>query len=217
MITFLALLATAAVSWQSPPQGVLYDVRYDAGRAYEGTARISVASGGAVSGSLAIETPLRMSGDIRGTIAGGRVTFDHPYTIGDCTGRMQGSGAVSRNGASIEGTVEIGGACVPQPLKGTFRFTRRAEGAQAAPPQPGISWEPYTLRTDAGPIEADLGRLLVPERRSNPASRRITIAFARLRSTSPSPGAPIVYLDGGPGGSGVSTAQVPAFGALFRR
>jgi pimeloyl-ACP methyl ester carboxylesterase len=115
----------------------------------------------------------------------------------------------------IEGAVELAGACVPQPLKGTFRFTRRPEAPVAAS-KAGIRWEPYTLRTDAGPIEAELGKLQVPERRADPASRRITIAFARLRSTSPSPGVPTVYLDGGPGGSGVGAAQVPALGAMFR-
>jgi pimeloyl-ACP methyl ester carboxylesterase len=83
-------------------------------------------------------------------------------------------------------------------------------------PQSPIRWEPYALRTDAGSMDAELGRLQVPERRSNPDSRQITIAFARLRSTSPAPGAPIVYLDGGPGGSGVGAAQVPVLSALFR-
>src|SRR5690606_41537002 len=34
--------------------------------------------------------------------------------------------------------------------------------------------------------------------------------------TSPAPGAPIIYLDGGPGGSGVGVAQTPTFGPLFR-
>lgn len=37
----------------------------------------------------------------------------------------------------------------------------------------------------------------------------------RLRSRSSSPGSPIVYLDGGPGGSGVGVAEIPAYFRLF--
>jgi pimeloyl-ACP methyl ester carboxylesterase len=101
------------------------------------------------------------------------------------------------------------------PLIAAFVF---ALVSQAAPPPaaPQVTWEPYSLRTDAAPLEAELGRIRVPERRANAASRPITIAFARLRSTSATPGAPIVFLDGGPGGSGVGAAQSPAFAALFR-
>src|SRR5690606_40308726 len=73
--------------------------------------------------------------------------------------------------------------------------------------RPEITWEAYELRTDDGPIAAELGRLQVPERRGAPDARMITLAFARIRSTSPAPGAPIIYLDGGPGGSGVGVAQ----------
>jgi hypothetical protein len=96
MTLFFALLAAAGLSLQPPPQGVLYDVQYDTGRVYEGTARIAVAPDGAVTGELTIESPFRITGEVRGSVAGGRLTFDHPYTLGDCTGRMHGAGDVSR-------------------------------------------------------------------------------------------------------------------------
>lgn len=90
--------------------------------------------------------------------------------------------------------------------------------AQAPSPAPAgvIEWRPYELATDSEPIAAELGKLSVPERRAHPASRRITIAFARIKSTSHNPGPPVIYLDGGPGGSGIGAARVPHFGALFR-
>lgn len=92
--------------------------------------------------------------------------------------------------------------------------------SQAPPPMASgasaISWQPYQLATDTEPIEAELGRLTVPERRGNPGARPVTIAFARIRSTSASPGAPVIYLDGGPGGSGIGAARIPAFASLFR-
>src|SRR5262245_3984851 len=60
-------------------------------------------------------------------------------------------------------------------------------------------------------IEAEMGRLEVPERHGRKGSRTIELAFVRFRSTSPRPGPPIVYLAGGPGGSGISAARGSRF------
>lgn len=70
--------------------------------------------------------------------------------------------------------------------------------------------EPYSFRlADGSELAAERGTFSVPEDRNDPRSRRIEIGFVRFRSTSPHPGAPIVYLAGGPGGSGVATARGP--------
>jgi pimeloyl-ACP methyl ester carboxylesterase len=53
------------------------------------------------------------------------------------------------------------------------------------------------------------GEFTVPENRSNPASRKITIKYLRFPSTAKKPGYPIVYLAGGPGGSGMGALQGP--------
>ena len=75
---------------------------------------------------------------------------------------------------------------------------------------PTLTVEPYEFRLrDGSMLAAERGRFTVPEDRSDPDARRIEIGFVRFRSTSASPGAPIVYLAGGPGGSGVGTAQGP--------
>jgi pimeloyl-ACP methyl ester carboxylesterase len=66
-------------------------------------------------------------------------------------------------------------------------------------------------------VDAELGVLLVPENRGNPLSNLIELAFVRFKSTAKNPGAPIVYLAGGPGGSGVGTAigsRFPLFMAM---
>ena len=79
-----------------------------------------------------------------------------------------------------------------------------------AQPAPELRIEPYEFRLrDGSTLAAERGRFTVPEDRGDPASRRIEIGFVRFRSTNPNPGAPIVYLAGGPGGSGVFTAQGP--------
>jgi pimeloyl-ACP methyl ester carboxylesterase len=65
--------------------------------------------------------------------------------------------------------------------------------------------------------DVEFGTLLVPENRSDPQSNLIELAFVRFKSTSKSPGSPIVYLAGGPGGSGIGAARgsrFPLFMAL---
>jgi pimeloyl-ACP methyl ester carboxylesterase len=78
--------------------------------------------------------------------------------------------------------------------------------------------EPYIFET-AGKVkvDAEFGRLWVPENRRRPDSRLIELAFVRFKSTSKNPGSPIIYLAGGPGGSGIATARgtrFPLFMAL---
>ncbi len=66
-----------------------------------------------------------------------------------------------------------------------------------------------------GKVAAEIGRFSVLEDRARPEGRRIELVFARLRSTAAQPGPPIVYLDGGPGGSGIGLARVPDYYRLF--
>jgi len=86
-----------------------------------------------------------------------------------------------------------------------------AEAATAASSRaPELRLEPYAFRlADGTDLAAERGTFTVPEDRNDPRSRRIEIGFVRFRSTNPHPGAPIVYLAGGPGGSGVATARGP--------
>ena len=78
--------------------------------------------------------------------------------------------------------------------------------------------EPYVFGPRSGDsVEAVRGQFIVPENRDNPDSRPITLTYVRFPSTIPDPGSPIVYLAGGPGGSGISTARgrrFPLFMAL---
>jgi len=75
---------------------------------------------------------------------------------------------------------------------------------------PALRVEPYQFTlADGSALAAERGTFAVPEDRNDPASRRIEIGFVRFRSTNANPGAPIVYLAGGPGGSGVATARGP--------
>ena len=51
------------------------------------------------------------------------------------------------------------------------------------------------------------GRVIVPENRQNAESRMITLNYVRFPATGATQGNPIIYLSGGPGGSGIQTAK----------
>ncbi|GAA0872296.1 alpha/beta fold hydrolase [Gangjinia marincola] len=56
-------------------------------------------------------------------------------------------------------------------------------------------------------VQAELGTFRVPLNRSNTDTTTIPLSFIRFKSTNPNPASPIVYLAGGPGGSGSETAK----------
>ncbi len=60
-------------------------------------------------------------------------------------------------------------------------------------------------------VDVEFGELTVPENRQKPDSRLIQIAFVRFKSTARKPAPPIVYLAGGPGGSGIAAARGSRF------
>ena len=55
-------------------------------------------------------------------------------------------------------------------------------------------------------VPVDFGTLYVPENRNDPNGKLIGIVFLRMKSTSKNPGPPIIYLEGGPGVSGINSA-----------
>lgn len=89
--------------------------------------------------------------------------------------------------------------------------------AQDLPPRPPalppghLRVEPYTLRPQGGgaPIAAELGRLTVLESRARPDGATIELAFVRLKTRASRPEPPVVWLAGGPGGSGIEDAEGP--------
>ncbi|MDT7603182.1 MAG: hypothetical protein QOF61_1179 [Acidobacteriota bacterium] len=81
-----------------------------------------------------------------------------------------------------------------------------------------LNVKPYVFQNQKGEkTDAEFGVLVVPENRRDPQSNLIELAFVRFKSTAKTPGAPIVYLAGGPGGSGIGTAtgsRFPLFMAM---
>jgi pimeloyl-ACP methyl ester carboxylesterase len=73
--------------------------------------------------------------------------------------------------------------------------------------------EPHEFKTRSGvAVETELGTFLVPENRSQAISAKaITLRYIRFPATTISPGPPIVYLAGGPGGAGTDAGRGSRF------
>ncbi|CAL4869420.1 hypothetical protein MMA231_03712 (plasmid) [Asticcacaulis sp. MM231] len=70
----------------------------------------------------------------------------------------------------------------------------------------------FTFETASGEtIEAFRGAFTVPENRAHPNGRQLEVHYVRFPATGTQPGAPIIYLSGGPGGSGIETAKHERF------
>lgn len=71
---------------------------------------------------------------------------------------------------------------------------------------------PWTFENREGhKVDSEKGSFVVKENRTKRNSREIELKFVRFKSTNPNPGYPIIYLAGGPGGSGIRTAQGDRF------
>ena len=85
--------------------------------------------------------------------------------------------------------------------------------AHAAPNDEAITFEARSGEA----VDAYRGSLSVPMNRSDPDSAMIELAYVRFPAITDTPGSPIIYLSGGPGGSGIDTAtgeRFPLFMAM---
>jgi len=72
--------------------------------------------------------------------------------------------------------------------------------------------EAIVFKSAAGQTtDAIRGSFQVPENRADPGSRMLTLRYVRFPATTAKPGPPIIYLSGGPGGSGIETAKRERF------
>ncbi|WP_339745702.1 alpha/beta fold hydrolase [uncultured Maricaulis sp.] len=83
---------------------------------------------------------------------------------------------------------------------------------QPAAAQNALAEETIEFTAQSGDSTAAFhGTFEVPENRADPHSRMITLSYIRFPATGDHPGSPIIYLSGGPGGSGSGTARGPRF------
>jgi pimeloyl-ACP methyl ester carboxylesterase len=90
--------------------------------------------------------------------------------------------------------------------------------AAAGPPTPSLTFHAITFKPAGGePVAAEAGVLTVPENRHGGSGKMIELHLVRFPATARPAGPPIVYLAGGPGGSGIAAARgsrFPLFMAL---
>ncbi len=90
-------------------------------------------------------------------------------------------------------------------------FTSNAQGVAAGK----LTIERYVFESAKGEkVDAEMGKLIVPESRRKSNGRQVELAFVRFRQTGKGSGTPIIYLAGGPWGSGIGAARGTRF-ALF--
>lgn len=90
--------------------------------------------------------------------------------------------------------------------------------ALAADVHAALEFEPYAFETQAhGTIAAEAAFLEVPRRHDQPHGPQMRLKVVRLKATGgDGTAAPVVYLAGGPGGSGINTARGPRWPVFDR-
>lgn len=80
--------------------------------------------------------------------------------------------------------------------------------SSASADDPEVTLVPRTFQTADGlTIDAQYGRLWVPENRNSGSDEEILLSFVLFPCTGETKGPPIIYLAGGPGGSGINAAM----------
>ncbi len=75
-----------------------------------------------------------------------------------------------------------------------------------------LQWQPYEIHGPQSQVaKGELAYITVPENRQADNKKQIKLGFVKLPGTAANPGNPIVYLAGGPGGSGTWTARHARF------
>ncbi|MCS7475729.1 alpha/beta hydrolase [Umezawaea endophytica] len=95
-------------------------------------------------------------------------------------------------------------------------LTARPDPTLAVPDGAGagsLALEQCDFDTEAGPVAADCGTLVVSESRRDPSSDLIALPVVRVRASSPNPGAPVFRLAGGPGGTNMAFPQASRLNA----
>ena len=95
------------------------------GTPYRGTMDLSTASGGAVSGSFAVDDPTPVVGSVEGTIVADTLDFQMPYEIlqNGCAGTVYGRGAIVEGGTGFGAPIRLDDSCGGE-LSGTATVTR---------------------------------------------------------------------------------------------
>jgi hypothetical protein len=124
-----ATLGLAVTAAQTPPAAT-YDAVFDVqGQQYVGTTTFMIDKAGKVSGTMKLVDPATVNAKLGGDVAKGVWTFKYAFTMDNqgtpCEGTLSGTAKVNDAQTEAAGDVTITGSCSPDPLAGTFKFTRK--------------------------------------------------------------------------------------------
>ncbi len=108
-----------------------YNLVFDFGDTpYTGTMALTFAKE-TVTGTMKIESPMPVTGDVEGTLKGDALVLDYPFKMESesCGGRVHVEGKMTEKQDGASGTAKTDGGCSPdgQPVSGTFTLKLAAE------------------------------------------------------------------------------------------
>src|SRR5574340_301370 len=124
----LSLLAAAAVAQDAPKtiasQPRAYNLVFDFGDTpYTGTMSLTIAKE-TVTGTMKIDSPMPVTGDVDGTLKGDVLTLDYAFKMESegCGGRVHVEGKMAAKQDEASGSAKTDGGCSPdgQPVSGSF-------------------------------------------------------------------------------------------------
>lgn len=136
---WLGLLAVAAAACSGNPMpgdpgyaynmSGTYDTEFEAmGTVYAGPAEVSTSPGGLIYGTIALDGPETVLGDLQGSISGDTLTFESHYErAGGCTGVLSGSGLIVEGGGSVSGDAVVDDDCAGDLFDAVFSMDRQGD------------------------------------------------------------------------------------------
>ena len=139
LVSTLALALPAVALAQDKPKaaaaaakGQTYQVEFlFENGSYLGTMTLQIAKKGAIAGTMAIDRPTGVTGEVAGSLTGDALALDYPFTMVEdgCTGRVVVNATMTKKRDAAEGKATASG-CGDTPLEGTFTL-KKAPAATA--------------------------------------------------------------------------------------
>ena len=106
-----------------------YDTSFEAlGTVYAGPAEISTSPGGLIYGTIQLDGPETVLGDMEGSISGDTLTFESYYERGGgCTGVLSGVGVIEEGGGAVSGDAVVDDDCSGDLFDAVFSMSRQTE------------------------------------------------------------------------------------------
>ncbi|MBT8478134.1 MAG: hypothetical protein KJO06_04390 [Gemmatimonadetes bacterium] len=98
------------------------------GTVYEGPAEIATSPGGLIYGTIRLDGPETVLGDMEGSVSGDTLTFESHYErAGGCTGVLSGTGLIEEGGGAATGDAVVDDDCAGDMFDAVFTMSRQTD------------------------------------------------------------------------------------------